>query len=181
MSSLLLDFAVRVSVGSNLAPAVVCRLPIGSVDGPNVDQLVKTYLRLNCLTEAYAPLWEELTSEKWTVDTPIRNALERRRAQGEIDRIVAESLGITEDELEMIYRTQFPVMHRYDQEDLYDANGRKVPKEIVKENEKCKGDVQLTEQERTWTHPQSQVEYTFEYPFLTYDQWEHHRMRAMES
>ena len=180
LSSLLSDFQIRVSGIANLyGPAIEHLVRPNEVK--NVESLIRIYLRLNCLTEAYAPLWEEIIGEKWTVDTPIRNALERRRAQWEIDRIVAESLGVSEDELEMIYRTQFPVMHRYDQEDLYDTNGRKVPKEVVKEHEKCKGDAQLTEQERTWTHPQSQVEYTFEYPFLTYDQWEHQRVRAKES
>ncbi|WKK54726.1 MULTISPECIES: hypothetical protein [unclassified Corynebacterium] len=89
-------------------------------------------LRLNCLTEAYAPLWEELMGEAWGVDKPLRKDEERRAAQVEIDAIVALSLGVTADELCMIYRTQFPVMRRYDQEDRFDANGRKAPKEIVK-------------------------------------------------
>ena len=88
--------------------------------------------------------------------------------------MVALSLGVTADELCMIYRTQFPVMRKYDQQNLFDANGRLVPKEIVKAEKKAasgsKGKAEsLLEAERTWTHPQSGVEYIFEYPFKPMD------------
>ena len=116
MSSLLLDFAVRVSVGTNLSKEIVSRLPIGNTDpdDPHARQLVRLYLRLNCLTDAYSPLWEELTGELWSPEIPFRGAKERRDAQWEIDFIVAESLDVTRDELMMIYRTQFPVMKKHD-------------------------------------------------------------------
>ena len=67
----------------------------------------------------------------------------------EIDAIVALSLGVTADELCMIYRTQFPVMRRYDEEDRFDANGRKVPKEIVKADAKLMDGAQLSVADRT--------------------------------
>ena len=81
--------------------------------------------------------------EPWSVDKPLRKDEERRAAQVEIDAIVALSLGVTADELCMIYRTQFPVMRRYDQEDRFDANGRKVPKEIVKADAQLKDGEEL--------------------------------------
>jgi len=87
----------------------------------------------------------------------------------EIDVIVALPLSVTADELCMIYRTQFPVMRRYDQEDRFDANGRKVPKEIVKVDAKLKDSAELPVADRTWVHPQSAVEYVFEYPFRQLD------------
>jgi len=99
------------------------------------------------------------------MNTPLRNAKQRWRAQNTIDVIVAHSLGITIDELCMIYRTQFPVMRRYDQEHLYDNNGRKIPTDIVKQHNKLPEGTLLTKEQRTWTHPQSEVSYTFEYPF----------------
>src|SRR5699024_1047305 len=83
--------------------------------------------------------------------------------------IVALSLGITADELCMIYRTQFPVMRRYDREYLFDANGRKVPGDVVKLQKMLKGDTELTIEDRTWTHPQSGTTYTFGYPFAPLD------------
>ena len=169
MSSLLLDFVVRGAVGSNISPVLIESLPFEVLGNAPTDHLVERYLQLNCLTEAYAPLWEELVGEPWDVDTPLRKDEERRAAQVEIDAIVALSLGVTADELCMIYRTQFPVMRRYDQEDRFDANGRKVPKEIVKADAKLKDGAELSVADRTWTHPQSGVEYVYEYPFRQLD------------
>lgn len=163
MSSFLTDFFIRSAGGGDLHPSVIETVPIANKMS---DHIVHLYLRLNCLTEAYAPLWEEITGEKWTVDTPLRNARERWHAQNEIDAIVALSLGVTLDELMMIYRTQFPVMRRYDREWLYDANGRRVAGDVEKLHKKG-GD--LSEAERTWTHPQSGATYVFEYPFAPLD------------
>ena len=169
LSTFLADYVVRSSGVANIYPATIGAIPNPGIDPQIESHLVERFLRLNCLTEAYAPLWEELMGEAWGVDTPLRKDEERRAAQVEIDAIVALSLGVTADELCMIYRTQFPVMRRYDQEDRFDANGRKVPKEIVKADAKLKDGAQLSEAERTWTHPQSGVEYVYEYPFRQLD------------
>ena len=99
----------------------------------------------------------------------MRKDEEQRAAQVDIDAIVALSLGVSTDELCMIYRTQFLVMRRYDQEDRFDGNGRKVPKEIVKADAKLKDGAELSVADRTWVHPQSDVEYVYEYPFRELD------------
>ncbi|MGP5249886.1 DNA methyltransferase [Corynebacterium variabile] len=168
-SSLVSDYFIR-SVGrSDLYSSGFEKIPVGHRNNlwPILSRL---HLRLNCLTIAYAPLWEEITGEPWTMKTPLRVAAERRQAQNEIDAIVALSLGVNADELCMIYRTQFPAMRfRYDVVDYYDSNGRKVPKEISKLHEKRGGEETLTLQERTWVHPQSQAVYHFEYPFQILD------------
>ena len=164
-SSLLGDFYIRSSGIAFITGLVLEQIPRAKLSHVVYEQC----LRLNCLTEVYAPLWEELMGEEWSVDTPLRKDEERRAAQIEIDAIVALSLGVTADELCMIYRTQFPVMRRYDQEDRFDVNGRKVPKEIVKADAKLKDGAQLSEADRTWTHPQSGVEYVYEYPFRQLD------------
>lgn len=41
--------------------------------------------------------------------------------------------------------------------------------EIVKADAKLKGDAQLSVADRTWVHPQSGVEYVYEYPFRQLD------------
>lgn len=64
-------------------------------------------------------------------------------------------------------------MGRYEEEDLYDANGRLVPLEIAKAYRE-RGE-QLTETERMWTHPQSGVEYMAEFPFCGHDREEYMR------
>ncbi len=168
LSALVSDFVVRATGVANIYAQTIESLPF-SVREDLSSVLKALYLRLNCLTEAYAPLWEELMGEAWGVDTPLRKDKERRAAQVEIDAIVALSLGVTADELCMIYRTQFPVMRRYDQEDRFDANGRKVPKEILKADAALKDGARLSEADRTWTHPQSEVSYVYEYPFRQLD------------
>lgn len=166
LSSLLCDFQLR-AIGSHLWPSIIERLPFAETSLRGALSL--NYLRLNCLTSAYAPLWEEITGETWTVDTPLRNAKERWHAQNEIDAIVALSLGVSADELCMIYRTQFPVMRRYDHENLFDANGRRVASDVVKLEQNLKSGETLSAAQRTWTHPQSGITYTFEYPFAPLD------------
>ncbi|KKO82900.1 hypothetical protein AAV33_09460 [Corynebacterium otitidis] len=72
----------------------------------------------------------------------------------------------------MIYRTQFPVLYQRDKTDLVDRNGRGVPKDITKAHNKAAtadGDEPLSVEDRTWIHPQSGVEYVFEYPFTPLD------------
>jgi hypothetical protein len=107
---------------------------------------------------------------QWHPGVPLRNAAERRWAEVELDALVAIETGLTDEELCTIYRTQFPVLVGYEQKDLYDDNGRKVPGEINRLYRKV-GE-SLTPEERTWTHPQSRVEYVFEFPFQSFDREE---------
>ncbi|MCD2262880.1 class I SAM-dependent DNA methyltransferase [Dietzia aurantiaca] len=168
LSSLLIDFLLRSTGGGDIHGSTVEGLP----HGPRsvlMDAAVARFLEINCLTSVYSPLWEEVTGTGWTPEIPLRKAEERRQAQVEIDALVALSLGVTADELCMIYRTQFPVMRKYDSQDLFDANGRKVADDVAKLHRKLKPGQELSEEERTWTHPQSGATYVFEYPFRILD------------
>lgn len=52
----------------------------------------------------------------------------------EIDALAAVMLGITAGELCAIYRTQFGVLRKYERVMQHDANGRQVPREVLKEH-----------------------------------------------
>lgn len=163
-SSLLSDFYVRVSGTSDLYGSVFENLPLPGHNG-DYDNIVRAFLRLNCLTPAYGPLWEEITGEPWAPSTPIRNPLQRQRAQVEIDVSVGILLGITEEELCMIYRSQFPVMRKYDSKNTFDLHGRSVPDEILKSLKSN----EAQDSSLSWVHPQSGENYRFTAPFITFD------------
>lgn len=152
-SSLLLDFAVRAVPKGDIRASSLARLPLVENDHPLLPSLVLRFLRLSCVSNAYAKLWSSCwnpafysdswalpvhssvnlgdVGPEWRPNTLLRRDLDRRQAVVEIDALVALMLGITADELCTIYRTQFGVLYGYDHgKYLYDANGRLVPVEL---------------------------------------------------
>ena len=161
LSSIVADFQAKVTGAANMKIGVLERLPVVRNHQLESEMILRT-LRLNCLTRPYGPLWEELYNDSWHQDswvphisvdyahraplgditpkwewaTPVRRAADRRQALVEIDAIVAIMLSITVEELLTIYRTQFPVLERYEREALYDANGRQLPGKLASEYRK---------------------------------------------
>ncbi|MFC7751871.1 hypothetical protein [Tsukamurella soli] len=190
MSSIAHDFGIRAAPKSTIPLSSLQRLPW--VTDPRIQRMIATRAaRLNCVTDAYATLWQDSYDDgvqtdswaggfdhrrrrplgdvgpEWTPDTPLRIAADRRQALVEIDALVALGLGITADELCTVYRTQFPVLYGYDRNKyLYDMNGRLVPQEVQVRWRKKQDD--LTEEERTATN-QAGNTYTYELPFQFLD------------
>ncbi|PXA75335.1 class I SAM-dependent DNA methyltransferase [Auritidibacter sp. NML100628] len=206
LGSLLNDFAIRVVTKSEIGFPQVRRLPHPEFTLGLRSSLALRVLRLNCLTDEYAELWNDAASlvssdDKWTCShrfarsvplgdvsstwtpaSPLRLAADRYQAQVEIDALVALSLGITADELCAVYRTQFPVLYGYDQgrgqgARWYDVNGRLVPGDVLKVWETL-GD-SASSDDFTATNAQG---YTYEYvpPFITLDREEDMRTAYAE-
>ena len=162
-SSMLLDFAVRVAPKSTISGSTLGRLPAVTAE-PYAQEIIHRSLLLNCLTSAYAPLWEDVMKEQWSPNSPLRVPMDRRVAILEIDVVIAIALGVTADEMVAIYRTQFPVLAGYDRSQyVFDANGRLVPSTVLAAWLRTKQ--QLALEERSAPHPCSQITYVYDPPF----------------
>lgn len=146
-SALPIDYLVKVSGVSNVKEFLVRTFPLPFSTEVDAWAILRT-LRLNCLTAEYSGLWEDLfaatwktdhwtdegiprvtlgdVTPEWTMDTPLRRDFERRLALVEIDALAALMLGLTAEQLCAMYRTQFPVLRKYEYATAFDSEGRKI-------------------------------------------------------
>lgn len=146
-SSLVMDFYTKTVASQNLTPGRLAKLPLGIPTNFRSPLFARTLL-LNCITDSYSELWDEVWNEdfrlqtwsiedkrlkpfdqlhrEWAWDIPLRNYFERRQALVEIDVLAAMALGLSLQDLEMIYTIQFPVLQQNENDTWYDAEGKIV-------------------------------------------------------
>src|SRR5262249_30530449 len=147
-ASLPLDYVLRVVGRTNLSGVEARFMPAPQPAHPLTSALLLRTLRLNCLSRAYADLWNELYETSWVEETwcvnwsglpplgavqggwewgiPLRSERGRRAALVEIDALVAVWLGIGIDELIAILRSRYPILTDREDQMWFDAYGRKI-------------------------------------------------------
>lgn len=149
-ATLPLDYLLRVTGRSHLQVTEALKMPAASSKHPLAEPLLLRTLRLNCLSQAYAPLWRELfhatwpgyedwahrwpglpqltehLTDEWKYNTPLRTECERRAALVELDALVSVWLGITADQLAALSKSRYPILTEYESDMYFDANGRKI-------------------------------------------------------
>ncbi|MFG2984440.1 class I SAM-dependent DNA methyltransferase [Streptomyces sp. NPDC048258] len=152
-AALPLDYLLRITGRANLMAGEAVKLPAPTNDHPLSTPLLLRALRLNCLTDAYAPLWKELfhptwpayedwthywpgleplagcLTSTWEYGTPLRTEYERRAALVELDALVSVWLGITADQLVAIYKSRYAVLADREAEMYFDRSGRRIARD----------------------------------------------------
>ena len=147
-SSIVYDYFVRSTGKGDLRGDLIGNLPL--VDSILNDEISCRALILNCLTSDYRDLWSKCwkdsfndcswskvdgrlasntftaLEEHWSFSTPLRSDYARRQALVELDVLVSLALGLSLQQLEMVYQLDFSVMQGYERDTWYDAVGNTV-------------------------------------------------------
>ncbi|MFD7276015.1 class I SAM-dependent DNA methyltransferase [Streptomyces sp. NPDC059862] len=152
-ASLPFDYLLRITGRSHLRVAEAHKMPYADPTHPLATPLLLRTLRLNCLTDAYAPLWQELydmtwpgyedwavkwpglkplaghLKSAWEYGTPLRTDYERRAALVELDALVAVWLGMSAEELIAIHKARYAILADRESQMWFDAEGRQLAKD----------------------------------------------------
>ena len=147
LSSNVIDFFIRIEGKDNLYGDNTRSIPFR--EDRFADDIRIRILRLNCLTNDYKELWQKVWKDSYRKATwlkmdkrlsssyealskdfgfysAFRTDYERRQALVEIDVLTAMSIGLTLEQLCIMYRLNFASAIQQEQDTWYDATGRIV-------------------------------------------------------
>ena len=146
-SSLPYDFLIKSTGNPRIHKSTALKIPF-EIKEKFKNRLLLRTLRLNCVNIHFRELWKSLwtpdfekdswsierpllkslspVESKWNVTIPLRTYFERRLALIEIDVLVSMSIGLTIEELILIYKIQFPVLYQNEEDTWYDQRGNIV-------------------------------------------------------
>ncbi|MEU6885612.1 hypothetical protein ABZ918_10440 [Streptomyces viridosporus] len=147
-ASLPLDYMLRAFGITDLREPGALRLPAPSLNHPLANALSLRSARLNCLSDAYADLWEDqfrfswlsenwaiawphvrplnTVYPRWSAAAPLRTEAERRAALVEIDALVAVWIGLSADALTAAYLARLTVLAEREEQLYFDRHGRQL-------------------------------------------------------
>ncbi len=146
-ASLICDFFVKSTGMGHVNDTLSGQLPLATQHEIR-HRIARRVLRLNCLTEAYRPLWDRCygispnhdgftkadarlgtwpkPDSKWSRESALRTPYERRQTLVELDALASLALGIACEELCLAYSAQFPTLQDYERDTYYDQRGKVV-------------------------------------------------------
>ncbi len=129
-ASVIYDFFVKSTGRSDVYETTLRLMPLLDRD-PRRDLRL---LSLVCVGSYWRQLWTDVLTRhspgaavekaSWSRNAALRTPLVRRKALIENDVLVAQSLGLSLDQLLLVYRVQFPVLQQYERDTWYDTQGR---------------------------------------------------------
>jgi len=125
MASLPIDGLVKLAGMEDLYESLLSELPFPESEELR-EEIIKRASRLYLVTSG-------LRHEANATDLiPVLDAFGRRELMVELDALVAIGLGLNIEELITLYRSQFPVLRKYEYAMRFDAKGRQVPNDVLK-------------------------------------------------
>lgn len=140
--SIVHDFLVRSTGKEDITWEVIKNLPCPP---KTYKPLIKRVLLLECLTSSYKSIYDKYfklvdikdsfckedprlkkineNPSVWTINTPLRNDLERRQALIEIDVLSAMLLGLNLEQLISLYKIEFSVLNSNESKQHFDSLG----------------------------------------------------------